>query len=428
MTRRRIIVLSCAGALSLPAVAGAELPLVSLPGDLPLALAPITVEGLPAAPELPSLPAVQRRTKNGGPGPNRMYAFARRGMVLRGFEGADRMTGGAGPDELWGGTAPDRLSGGGGDDLLMAETGGDVVRGGGGNDRAFGDYGIDHMRGGPGNDLLAGDSAPDYLWGGGGDDLIHGGTAHDWIWGGGGDDVIYTDRSGDEVEAGPGDDVVYTNNGSAMGPVDCGTGRDTLVIMPYDQPGGWSARDRIRDGLVTGCEDILEAMPHVDPQVGITFSGPIDVGVTKHGTDRDDKLNGGHEDDRLYGHDGDDALWVDQFIDPGGEGARDLADAGAGDDVIYGGRGYNRLLGGPGNDFIRGGEGVNVMSGGSGDDEIRVWGGTNRIMGGPGKDTIHATSKDARVTINCGPGRDVVYIGLRRPAMRGCERVSSRLR
>lgn len=431
MTRRRLLTLSCAVSLAAAAPAHAALDVVDLPTDLAPALAPTTVEGLPAAPPLAVLPEVQRRVREGSPGPNRLRAFSVKGMILRGFEGADTLLGGSGPDELWGGTAPDRLAGGGGADLVMGETGGDRLQGGGGADRIFGDYGIDRLDGGPGNDVLDGGSAPDYIDGGPGDDLIHGGTAHDWIWGGPGNDVIYTDRSGDEVKAGPGDDIVYTNNGSAMGPVDCGPGGDTLVIMPYDEPGGWSARDRIRDGMVVGCERIIEASPRVDPDAGVIYSAPMDEGVTYRGTERSDKINGGHGDDRLYGLGGDDHLWADQFIDPvtAGYDARDLVDGGAGDDDIYGGRGTNRLLGGPGDDFIRGGEDTttNYMRGGSGDDEIRVWGGYNRISGGPGNDTIHATSKDARVTIDCGPGRDVVNYGIRRPSVRNCERVVSRL-
>ena len=442
MTRRRVLTLSCALATALaagPALAQlpvvidssspGQSPVVGLPADLAPELAPVTVEGLPTAPLLQPLPVVQRAVREGSPGPNRLRAFSHKGMILRGFEGFDRLIGGPGPDELWGGTAPDRLSGRGGDDLIMGETGAEVMTGGAGNDRIFGDYGIDRLDGGPGNDVLDGGSAPDYIDGGPGDDLIHGGTAHDWIWGGPGDDVIYTDRSGDEVKAGPGDDVVYTNNGSAMGPVDCGAGDDTLVIMPYDEPGGWSARDRIRDGVVVGCERIIEASPRVDPAAGVIYSAPMDEGVTYRGTERDDKLNGGHGDDRLYGLGGDDHLWADQFIDPvtAGYDARDLVDGGAGDDDIYGGRGSNTLLGGPGDDFLRGGETRNVMKGGSGDDEIRVWEGTNRIWGGPGNDTIHATSKDARVTIDCGPGRDVVNYGITRPSVRNCEQVVSRL-
>ncbi|MCW2991085.1 MAG: calcium-binding protein [Solirubrobacterales bacterium] len=420
MARRRLITLLVL--LAVPATAHAELAVTVPPVDLAPELAIPTVDGLAVAPALPAIPAVKRHVRYGSPGVNRMQARGARGVVFHGLEGADRLKGGSGSDQLFGETAPDWLFGRAGADLLDGGSGGDSLWGGGGADRVFGGWGMDDLHGGPGNDVLDSGPALDKVHGDGGDDLIHGGSGHDKLWGGAGDDVIYPDMHGDEVWAGPGDDIVYGNNGSALGPIDCGPGDDTLVVNPVGEDGGYSARNRIRSGGVDGCEHIVYAHSPVDPTIGIRYTAPESGGV-KTGTERDDHLNGGHGSDKLYGLGGDDDFWADQNADGGGYDAHDLIDGGAGNDVIYGGRGFNRLLGGPGNDFVQGGSAGNVLLGGSGDDEIRTRGsGTNRIRAGAGDDTIYATATQARVTIDCGPGRDTVYYGMRKPSASHCER------
>lgn len=419
--RRSIIVLALLGLALVAAPSQAALRVTALPPDLPPELAIATVSGLATAPTLPAMSAVKRKVRFGSPGGNRMRARSARGVVFYGLEGADSLRGGAGFDKLYGETGPDRIAGRGGDDLIEGSSGGDRMVGGGGADRIFGSWGIDKVYGGPGNDVLDGGEALDDVYGGPGDDLIHGGTGHDRLWGGPGDDVIYPDMQADEVWAGPGDDIIYGNNGSALGPIECGPGYDVLVVVPYEDDGGWSARERIRSGGVNDCEQIVYAPAAVDPNVGIRYTAPESGGV-ETGTDRNDNMNGGHGSDRLYGGAGDDNFWADQNVEEGGFDARDVVDGGAGDDTIYGGRGFNRLFGGPGNDFVQGGTGRNVLFGGGGDDEIRTRGGSNRIQAGPGDDTVYATTTQAKVSVDCGPGTDTVYYGLRKPATRNCER------
>ena len=66
------------------------------------------------------------------------------GRVLKGGDGDDTVTGGAGNDELWGE---------GGFELWSGD-GDDVISGGAGNDTIFGNQGDDTVSGGPGRDLI----------------------------------------------------------------------------------------------------------------------------------------------------------------------------------------------------------------------------------------------------------------------------------
>jgi hypothetical protein len=75
-------------------------------------------------------------------------------VTVRGGAGADRLTGGGGPDKLLGGPGDDHLSGRGGADVLSGGPGDDVLVGGSGNDV---------LRGGPGQDTLIGGAGSNEL-------------------------------------------------------------------------------------------------------------------------------------------------------------------------------------------------------------------------------------------------------------------------
>lgn len=57
----------------------------------------------------------------------------------------------------------------------------------------------------------------------------------------------------------------------------------------------------------------------------------------------------------------------------------DVINAGAGNDIVYGGEG---------NDFINAGAGMDIVAGGGGNDSIRGWGGSDKLLGGDGADRI----------------------------------------
>ena len=90
------------------------------------------------------------------------------------------------------------------------------------------------------------------------------------------------------------------------------------------------------------------------------------------GTNRSDKLLGGHGSDTLSGRGGSDVIWGDHK--PSGQ-PRSQKD---------------KILGGDGNDFIYGSHGRNVISAGKGNDVI--------------------SAHYGRGSINCGPGRDIYHV------------------
>ena len=127
-----------------------------------------------------------------------------------GGRGADRLTGGAGPNELFACNLAERVASCGG---------GDILAGGGGRDALYGSAGRDRLDGGSGGDIL---------FGGGGDDRLTGGEGADRISDGAG---------ADSFDGGPGDDRLVAHDGRVRG-VDrlrCGPGRDRVEVAGGDR-------------------------------------------------------------------------------------------------------------------------------------------------------------------------------------------------
>lgn len=99
------------------------------------------------------------------------------------------------------------------------------------------------------------------------------------------------------------------------------------------------------------------------------------------------KGRGGH--DRLFGGDGDDTLDGGNGNDAlrGGNGADTLI-GGAGNDGLGGGAGDDRLLGGDGRDVLGGAAGNDRLFGQKGNDVLKGGLGDDVMTGGPGKDTF----------------------------------------
>ena len=126
-----------------------------------------------------------------------------------------------------------------------------------------------------------------------------------------------------------------------------------------------------------------------------------------------DVLDGGNGDDRIYGGEDNDTL-------TGGNG-QDLLDGGEGDDTLsggndndtlFGGAGKDTLTGGNGDDTLDGGESNDTLSGGNGADILKGGASDDSLAGGSGADAFvfkpgfdYDTITDFRVT---GADHDVV--------------------
>lgn len=114
------------------------------------------------------------------------------------------------------------------------------------------------------------------------------------------------------------------------------------------------------------------------------------------GTAGDDVLDGGVGNDRLSGLSGADCLR--------GHPGNDRLSGGAGDDTVLGGDDNDQLRGDGGVDIISGGTGNDVIWGGDGDDALFAGTGGGTLDGGPGRDTCVRTGgqvsyKDCEVVV-----------------------------
>jgi Ca2+-binding RTX toxin-like protein len=277
-----------------------------------------------------------------------------------------------GPDSITGTRGADRLEGLAGDDSL---------RGGRDRDSLDGGLGADMLAGGPSNDSIVGGEGNDFMSGGTGDDTLRGGPGDDGADGGTGNDSIYGEDGNDTLDGGDGDDSVYG-----------GPGDDTIIEKGFGDDkelNGGPGNDTIRGGR--GSDRLILGEDGNDQLFGETGSERI------IGGDGDDLIDGGRAGDRLEGENGADTIKGD-----------------AGNDHLYGGRGNDKLDGGSGSDELFGHEENDELVGGNGPD---------MLDGGPGDDTIRAAD-DSADTVNCGDGKDTVYVEADAPTrdvLSGCE-------
>jgi Ca2+-binding RTX toxin-like protein len=100
----------------------------------------------------------------------------------------------------------------------------------------------------------------------------------------------------------------------------------------------------------------------------------------------DDVVWGGKARDVIFGRAGNDQLH--------GQGGNDMLFGGKGDDALYGGDGRDFLFGGDGNDQLYGGAGHDFLFGGYGDDQLHGGDGYDLLWGGPGTDHFYHDAND----------------------------------
>ncbi|MFK7752251.1 MAG: calcium-binding protein [Sedimentitalea sp.] len=353
--------------------------------------------------------ATSRWTVSGGKGDDVIILGAVSGMIARGGDGADQLTGGFADARLSysdsngsvsvnlvtntvsgvfadgdviegfagviGSDFADTLTANGGrvdgsgsnDKIFGTDQVSDVPLGDDGNDTIIGKVGNGRIAGGNDKDNLRGDAGTDTIWGGAGNDVIKGGDGNDVINGQNGNDKICGGAGDDELDGGQGDDILSG-----------GAGQDTLS--------GDTGDDRLFGG---SGDDTLTASFGDDR----LFGGAGNDNLTD-GVDGDDLLNGGAGNDTLSS--GKDILF-------GGSG-NDMIDGGEGDDILNGGADDDTMNGAAGRDTLNGGSGNDVVTGGQGDDDI---------MGGTGNDTLWGESRFVAdssdfFVFSVGDGQDII--------------------
>jgi Ca2+-binding RTX toxin-like protein len=276
--------------------------------------------------------------------------------------------------------------------------------------------------GGAGNDTITGGDGNDRLIGGDGNDLIEGGRGNDTMSGGAGNDTFTWDPGdgSDVIEGGGGHDTMVFDGADVNEKIDISANgqrvrfsRDVANItmdlndverVDFNALGG---ADTITVNDLTGT-----TLTEVNLNLGATGGGgdgQADT-VIVNGTNGNDNINifgqgtsvtvaGLSAVVNITGSEGaNDALFVNALDGNDGVSADTMpagiiqltVDGGAGNDMISGSQGADRLLGGDGNDFINGNEGSDLVFMGAGNDVFQ-WDpgdGSDTVDGGDGTDKM----------------------------------------
>ncbi len=360
--------------------------------------------------------------------------------ILSGLDGTDILDGRAGDDVLSGGSGDDQVTGGEGKDLLYGNSGNDILNGGEGNDKLYGDSG----------NLLSNGSFEDIP-------VAPGQTALELnVEGWDTDQSVTFWRSGHEGVAGD-DGAVYLQldaRDASEGVEEIGQTVDTqagqlhqlsfaIALQPGADPAS-SAIEVLLDGNVVATvtpasEEWEQVALDITPASSSSAISFREVAGQSDGSGAlldnvllmpagNDVLSGGDGDDRLYGDLGADTL-------DGGEGVDDARyeDSVAGVDVdlargtglggfaegdtynsierVYGAREYDDVLSGTdsGDEQLYGLGGDDVISGRGGNDVLGGGEGNDTISGGDGNDTIAGDQGDDVIT--AGNGNDKITAG-----------------
>ncbi len=292
------------------------------------------------------------------------------------------------------------IDAGRGNDTLTAagSTTGVILRGGEGDDILTGGDGVDRLEGGDGNDTLTGGKGNDVMLGGAGSDTLiwNNGDNNDIMEGGEGTDVVVVNGSttaGDTFVVGAsGARVSFARTnlvpftldiaGAEQMNINSGVGADSITINDLTMTDLRSVRVDVGTG--DGAVDLVTVN---GTGLGDHISATLAGGVVKvAGLAAEVQISSAVSTDGLTinGNEGDDVLKANGITAigvtlNGGAGNDELTSAGLGDAILLGGDGNDTLIGGAGND---------TLNGEAGDDILYGAGGTNTIDGGTGFDII----------------------------------------
>ncbi len=319
------------------------------------------------------------------------------GPVVGGvLQANDTINGSSGSDTLTGGDGNDNISGGSGNDVVDAGTGNDTVSGGSGNDNITAGPGNDNVDGGTGNDTITAGDGDDTVVGGTGNDSILGGAGNDSLNGDDGNDTILGGDGNDTVTGGAGADQLFGENGNDIVNADTsdtafngGAGTDTMNLSGTGDLG--PVIDHQNDGFeiynLNPAANVVFAPSTADfsaPQPNYSGIG-LNVGDTLSFQNAPGPGPTGQTIDMNSLPFGLGASGIVSVIGSNyndfitGTPGNDKIDGGAGDDVLMGGAGNDTMSGGAGNDIVLGEAGNDVLSGGAGNDFV---------AGGVGDDSL----------------------------------------
>ncbi len=288
---------------------------------------------------------------------------------------------------------------------------------------------IENLGGFTGNDTLTGDGnanilagqlGNDSLYGGGGNDMLYGDGV--WIMVGGvqtllEDDLEDGQGGDDDLHGGAGNDQLFGGRGHDI--LDGGTGNDRMMGGADDDSYFVdSYRDAVIEYAGEGNDSVFSTANYVlsDNVEALTLTGSADLygygnagdniltgnsGINKlFGLGGNDVLDGGAGSDRLFGGTGNDIYYVDAYAD------RAIENAGEGNDEVRSSASYRLgdnietlTLTGSSGIWGYGNAGDNTLTGNSGNNKLFGLGGNDVLDGGAGTDRMWG-----------GTGDDVYYV------------------
>ena len=311
--------------------------------------------------------------------------------------------GGAGDDDIFGGSLADTLIGGLGVDttVYISTIDRTVTLDGAANDGAVGENDnvqTENVTTAGGADTLTGDAGANKLTAGAGVDTLNGGA---------GDDTLNGDAGPDALNGGANTDTVSYDPESRDVSVTAGAGGadDGVIDIDSGTPGNQSEGDNVNADVESiaggGGDDIL---------VGGTGAGTI------RGNGGNDSLDGGNDtlSDVIVGNSGLDTVsyanrTADVFVTldaTANDGESGENDDVAGDiEAITGGSGDDTLTGNVGRNTLNGGAGADTLNGGDNDDTLRGGPDGDTLNGGGGAaDLADYSAAAGNLTITVGGG------------------------
>ncbi|ACD91184.1 Hemolysin-type calcium-binding region [Chlorobium limicola DSM 245] len=349
---------------------------------------------------------------------------------LSGSGGNDTISGGAGNDLIWGGTGNDKLDGGIGADTMTGGSGNDtyVVDNESDGITENEDEGVDNVQAsvsyalsqnieqliltgsgsidGTGNSSdndITGNRAGNALYGAAGNDTIDGGAGDDTIDGGAGNDLLEGNTGNDTLEGGEGSDTLTGGSGSNM--LSGGDGDDMYILESGD--------DTIIEDAEGGNDTVRTASSHIleDGVENLVLVGTGAIDGTGNALNNVitggrgyNRLDGSAGTDTLEGGSGNDTYVVDSSGDvvveqrnSGTDTVESSSDHALSENVenlILTGTSDINGFGNSLNNVIAGNDGNNLIEGGSGNDLVDGGIGADTLTGGAGNDSITGGAGD----------------------------------